>query len=160
MFSAAFLSFRKDQWDITLGKRFGRQFHCDVCDVKSTSRSSLGVWRCNSHMFALPMLVNIHFRKYYIWNENKWKLTNHTSWMTRSNFTPGSRARSTTAAATKTSFKKWIRADSKFIALIFLPRSIRQMLANFCGVEFLTDCIYVHEKEKKVFFHVLHKTWN
>ena len=34
-----------------------------------------------------------------------------------------------------TSLKKWIRAVLNFIALI-PPRSIRQMLANFSGVEF------------------------
>ena len=36
-----------------------------------------------------------------------------------------------TATATKTSLGKWIRAASKFIALIITSRSVRQMLANF-----------------------------
>ena len=40
-----------------------------------------------------------------------------------------------TVTATKTSLKKWIRAASNFIALI-PSRLIRQMLANFGGVEF------------------------
>ena len=41
----------------------------------------------------------------------------------------------TTATARKTSFKKWIRAASNFIALI-PSRLIRQKLAIFSGVEF------------------------
>ena len=41
----------------------------------------------------------------------------------------------TTTTATKTSLKKRIRAASNFIALI-PSLLIRQMLANFCGVEF------------------------
>ena len=49
----------------------------------------------------------------------------------------------TTATATKTSLKN-------FIALI-PSRSVRQMVANFSGVEFLkTACIEVQEKKKKV----------
>ena len=42
----------------------------------------------------------------------------------------------TTAMATKTSLKKWIRAASNFIALI-PSRAILQMLAIFSGVELL-----------------------
>ena len=41
----------------------------------------------------------------------------------------------TTTTATKTSLKKWIRAASNFTARI-PSRSIREMLANFSGVEF------------------------
>ena len=41
----------------------------------------------------------------------------------------------TTATATKTSLKKWICVASNFIVLI-PSRLIRQMLANFFGVEF------------------------
>ena len=153
MFSTAFLSFRKDQWDKTLGKRFGRQFHCFGTwrDVKSTTRSSLGVRRCNSHMFALPMLVNIHFRKYYICNKNKWWLTNQTSWTTWCNFTPRSRARSTTATATKTSLKKWFRADSNLIALIFPPWYSSSNVSKFLWSRIL-DWLYLSSGKKKAFF--------
>ena len=55
----------------------------------------------------------------------------------------------TTATATKTSLKKWIRAASNFIALI-LSRLIRQMLQKFFGSWILNDCIKVQEKKKEV----------
>ena len=53
--------------------------------------------------------------------------------LTRFEFAKGEAT--TTAMVAKTSLKKWIRAASNFIALI-PSRSIRQMLANFSGVEF------------------------
>ena len=55
----------------------------------------------------------------------------------------------TMATATKKSLKKGIRTASNFIALI-PTRSIRQMLADFSGVEFIKDCIEVQEKKQKV----------
>ena len=51
------------------------------------------------------------------------------------------------ATATKTSFQKWGRAVSNFIALI-LSHSVRQILAIFSAVEFW-DCIKVQKKKKK-----------
>ena len=51
--------------------------------------------------------------------------------------------------ATKTSLNKWIHATSHFIVLISTC-PIRQMLANFSGVEFENDYIEVQEKKKKV----------
>ena len=51
------------------------------------------------------------------------------------------------ATATKKSLKKGIRTASNFIALI-PTRSIRQMLADFSGVEFIKVCIEVEEKKQ------------
>ena len=102
-------------------------------------------------MIALPMLVNIHFRKYYICNKNKWWLTNQTSWTTWCNFTPRSRARSTTATATKTSLKKWFRADSNLIALIFPPWYSSSNLSKFLWSRIL-DWLYLSSGKKKALF--------
>ena len=134
------------------GKEVWPPVHCFGTwrDVKSTTRSSLGVRRCNSHMLALPMLVNIHFRKYYICNKNKWWLTNQTSWTTWCNFTPRSRARSTTATATKTSLKKWFRADSNLIALIFPPWYSSSNLSKFLWSRIL-DWLYLSSGKKRRF---------
>ena len=71
--------------------------------------------------------------------------------MTWRNFTPRSGARSENREIKygyEISLTKWIRAASNFIVPI-PPRSVRQMLANFFGVEFW-DCIKVQEKNKKV----------
>ena len=63
--------------------------------------------------------------------------------------------------ATKTSLKKWIRATSNFIP--FIPtRSICQMMANFCGVEFLKTVSKFRKRrgESLSCVHVLDTTWN
>ena len=62
------------------------------------------------------------------------------------------RAQATTTA-TKTSLKKRIRAASDFIALI-PSRLIRQMLANFCGVEFYRIVSKFRKRRRKLLFCV------
>ena len=66
-----------------------------------------------------------------------------------------------TTTATKMSLKKRIRAASNFIALI-PSRLIRQMLANFCGVELYRTVLKFRKRKRKLLFCVpfLDKTRN
>ena len=78
--------------------------------------------------------------------------------LTRFEFAKGDAT--TTAMVAKTSLKKLIRAASIFIGLI-PSRSVRQMLANFSGVEFWRTVAKVTNRKRKSLpcVHVL-PAWN